>query len=213
MKCSLGEVHCSTLAIIKIHEKRDIPNSLSSTPDFQIADISHLLVVSLAIVRSRIIVQASLSFLAISYTVVELIEHRLEGILELGRPIDCTTSGSGRASSIHVIHTISPNERVERLRSLLNSLIESFGRRMTTFAEDFVLREEHAVDTTHQAAALTVEIGEDFFFESGLVEVATADGDTESNGFLFGFACYVLVDGDGGVDAAALTEEGADSAA
>jgi hypothetical protein len=68
------------------------------------------------------------------------------------------------------------------------------------------------VDTAHEAATLAVEIGVDLLLEGGLVEVAGADGNTEGNGLLLGLASHVLVDGDGGVDATALTEESADGA-
>jgi hypothetical protein len=69
------------------------------------------------------------------------------------------------------------------------------------------------VDTAHQTAALAVEIGVDLLLEGGLVEVAGADGDTEGNSLLLGLASDVLEDGDGGVDAAAFTEQSADRAA
>ena len=66
------------------------------------------------------------------------------------------------------------------------------------------------MDAAHQAATLAVEVGEDFLFECGLVEVTGSDGDAEGNGFLFGFAGDILEYSDGGVDAAAFAEEGAD---
>jgi hypothetical protein len=69
------------------------------------------------------------------------------------------------------------------------------------------------VDTAHQATALAVQVGVDLLLEGGLVEVAGADGDTESNSLLLGLAGDVLEDGDGRVDTAALTEESADGAA
>lgn len=84
---------------------------------------------------------------------------------------------------------------------------------MAALTEDLVLGEEHAVDAAHEAAALAVQVGVDFLLEGGLVEVARADGDAHGDGFLLGLACDVLEDGDGGVDAAALTEEGSDGAA
>ena len=67
------------------------------------------------------------------------------------------------------------------------------------------------MNTTHQAAAFAVQIGEDFLLECSFVEVSGSDGDAEGDGFFFGFASDILEDGDGGVDAAAFTEEGADS--
>lgn len=84
---------------------------------------------------------------------------------------------------------------------------------MTALTEDLVLGKEHAVDTTHQATTLAVEIGVDLLLEGGLVEVARADSDTESDGLLLGLTGDILEDGDGRVDAAALTEEGAHGAA
>ena len=66
------------------------------------------------------------------------------------------------------------------------------------------------MDAAHQTAALAVQVGVDFLFKSGLVQVTAADGYAESDGLLFGLAGDVLVDGDGGVDASAFAEEGAD---
>ncbi len=68
------------------------------------------------------------------------------------------------------------------------------------------------MDTSHQATTLTVEIGVDLLLKGGDVHVTSTDSDTESGGFLEGLAGDVLVDGNGGVDTTALTEEGADSA-
>jgi hypothetical protein len=69
------------------------------------------------------------------------------------------------------------------------------------------------VDTAHQAAALAVQVRVDLLLEGSLVEVAGADGDTESDSLLLGLAGDVLEDSNGRVDTAALTEEGADGAA
>lgn len=69
------------------------------------------------------------------------------------------------------------------------------------------------MDTTHQAATLTVEVRVDLLLEGGLVEVAGADGDTESDSLLLSLAGDVLVDSERGVDATTLTEEGADGTA
>lgn len=84
---------------------------------------------------------------------------------------------------------------------------------MAALTEDLVLGKEHAVDTSHQATALAVEVRKDLLLEGGFVEVAGTDGDTKGNGLLLGLAGDVLIDGDGGVDAAALTEEGTDGTA
>ena len=71
---------------------------------------------------------------------------------------------------------MSTDERIQALSSLLNSLIERLAGAVTTFAEDLVLRQEHTVNTAHQAATLAVEIGIDFLLESSLVEIAASDG-------------------------------------
>lgn len=105
------------------------------------------------------------------------------------------------------------DQGVEGLGGLLDGLVKGLGGRVATLTEDLVLRKEHAVDTAHEAAALTVQVGVDLLLEGGLVEVAGADGNTEGDGLLLGLTGDVLVDGDGGVDTAALTEERADGAA
>ncbi len=69
------------------------------------------------------------------------------------------------------------------------------------------------MDAAHQTTALAVEVRVDFFLEGGLVEIAGADGDAESDGFFQGFASHVLENGEGGVDSSAFAEEGADGAA
>lgn len=69
------------------------------------------------------------------------------------------------------------------------------------------------MDTTHEAATLTVEVRVDLLLKGGLVEVAGADGDTHGDSLLLGLASDVLEDSEGGVDATALTEEGSDGAA
>ena len=84
---------------------------------------------------------------------------------------------------------------------------------MAALTEDFVLGEEHAVDTAHQAATLTVQVGVDLLLEGGLVHVSGTDGNTEGDSLLLGLAGDVLVDGNGGVDTTALTEKSADGTA
>lgn len=69
------------------------------------------------------------------------------------------------------------------------------------------------MDTTHQATTLSVQVGVDFLLKGGLVEVATADGNTKSLGLLLGFASDILEDSVRGIDTTALTEERSDSSA
>ena len=69
------------------------------------------------------------------------------------------------------------------------------------------------MNSTHQAATLTVQVRVDLLLEGSLVKVAGADGDTKGDGLLLGLTGDILVDGNGRVDTAAFTEESADSAA
>jgi hypothetical protein len=69
------------------------------------------------------------------------------------------------------------------------------------------------VDTTHQATTLTVQVGVNLLLECGLVHVSGTDGNTEGDSLLLGLAGNILEDGNGGVDATALTEESADGTA
>jgi hypothetical protein len=83
---------------------------------------------------------------------------------------------------------------------------------MTTFPQDFILSEEHSLDTAHETTSFTVQVAVHFLLEGRLVEVSGANCDAESNGFFCGLAADVLEDGEGGVDTAAFLEEGADCA-
>ena len=158
----------------------------------------------------RVVVQAPLRLGPVLDTVVQVVEDGLQGILEATTPVDSSPPRRGRAGSIHPVHAVGADQGIETLCGLLNSLVEGLAWRVTAFTEDFVLGEEHAVNAAHEAAALAVEVGIDFLLERGLVKVAGADGNTKSDGLLLGFASHILVDRDGRVDAAALTEESAD---
>jgi hypothetical protein len=144
---------------------------------------------------------------------VEVLEDWLKGILEASLPVKSTTTGSGGAGIVHPVHTVTTDQWVKRLGSLLDGLVEGLRWGVASLTENLVLGEEHTVDTSHQATALTVEVRVDLLFKGGLVEVTGTDGDTEGNSLLLGLTGDVLEDGDGGVDTTALTEEGADSAA
>lgn len=69
------------------------------------------------------------------------------------------------------------------------------------------------MDTAHEAATLTIQVGVDLLLESGLVHVSRAHSNTESHSLFLSLAGNILEDGDGGVDSAALAEECADSTA
>lgn len=194
----------SRLLLVLGSERSD---GLAGAPDLEITDLLHLCLVLLTVVRLAVVLERSLGLGTILDGVVEGVEDGLQGVLELGAPVDGTTTGSGGASLVHPVHAVGTDKRVERLGSLLNSLVEGLAGAVAALAEDLILSKEHAVDTTHEAATLTVEIGVDLLLEGGLVEVARADGDTKGNGLLLGLASDILVDGERGVDTTALTEE------
>ena len=188
-------------------------NSLSGPPDLQLVNLLKLRVVLLTVVGLRVVLQATLGLATVGNSSVEVVEDGLKGGLEAWAPVEGTTAGGGGAGGVHVVHAVGADQGVQRLCSLLDSLVESLRGAVAALTEDFVLGEEHAVDTAHQAATLTVQVGVDLLLEGGLVHVSGTDGNTEGDSLLLGLAGDVLEDGDGGVDAAALTEEGADGAA
>jgi hypothetical protein len=158
-------------------------------------------------------------------------------LLELGGPVESTSSGSGGACVVHVVHTVLADQGEQRLGSLLDGLVEGLGRGVAVLSENLVLSEEHSLDTTHELdvstilgirlcssrrnivrrkqdthdTTLSVKVREHLLLESGLVEVTGSNGDTESNSLLLGLAGDVLEDGDGGVDTSSLEEESSDS--
>lgn len=123
----------------------------------------------------RVVLEGSLGLGTITDGVVEVVEDWLEGILELWRPVDGTTTGSGGAGGVHPVHSVVTDEWVEGLGGLLDGLVESLGWRVSTLTENLVLGEEHTVDTTHEAASLTVKVRVDLLLEGGLVEVTGTD--------------------------------------
>jgi hypothetical protein len=188
-------------------------DSLSSPPDLEVINLLELLVVLLTVIGLRVVLQGALGLATVLNRVVQVVEDRLESLLEALAPVDSTTTGSGRAGGVHVVHTVCADQGVQRLCSLLDSLVEGLRRAVAALSENLVLGEEHAVNATHEAAALAVQVRVHLLLEGGLVEVARADGNTESDGLLLGLASHVLEDGNGGVDSTALTEERADGTA
>lgn len=190
-----------------------LPDSLAGSPDLEVANLLHLGLVLLAVVGLAVVVEGALGLGAVADRVVEVVEDGLEGVLELGGPVNGTAAGGGGAGLEHPVHAVGANQGVQGLGRLLDGLVESLRGAVAALAENLVLGEEHAVDATHEAAALTVEVRVDLLLKGGLVEVAGADGDTQSNGLLLSLASDVLEDGKRRVDATALAEEGADGAA
>lgn len=188
-------------------------DSLSGAPDLEVVDLLELGGVLLAVVGLAVVLERPLGLGTVSDRCVEVVEDGLQRILEALLPVESTTAGSCGAGVVHVVHAVLADQGVQGLGSLLDGLVEGLRGRVAALAENLVLGEEHAVDSAHQATTLTVQVGVDLLLEGGLVEVAGADGNTEGDSLLLGLAGNVLVDGDGGVDTAALTEESADSAA
>lgn len=188
----------------------NLPDSLSCSPDLQITDLLHLSLILLTVILLGVELKGSLSLLSGLDGVIQVVEDWLQSILELSGPIDSTTTSSGRASLVHPVHTVGTNQWVQRLSSLLNSLVESFTWAVTLLTENLVLCEEHAVDTTHQATTLTVQVGVNLLLEGGLVEVSRSNTDTESDSLLLCLTGNILENGDGRVDTTTLTEESSD---
>jgi hypothetical protein len=147
-------------------------------------------------------------------------------LLELGGPVESTSSSGGGAGVVHVVHTVFADQGEEGLGSLLDGLVESLGWRVAVLSEDLVLGEEHSLDTSHELyvssssryriettydTSLSVKVRENLLLKGGLVEVTGTDGDTEGNGLLLGLTGNILPNGDGRVDTSALEEEGSDS--
>lgn len=189
------------------------PNSLAGPPDLEATDLLHLSLKLLTVVLLAVVVQRALSLGAVLDRGVQVVEDGLQGILELGGPVNGTTTSGGRAGLEHPVHAVGTNERIQRLGSLLNSLVEGLGRAVALLTENLVLGKEHAVDTAHEAATLAVKVRVDLLLESRLIEVAGANGNTKGNGLLLGLASHILENGEGRVDTAALTEERANGAA
>jgi hypothetical protein len=188
-------------------------DGLAGAPDLEVADLVGLLLEGLAVVGAASEVESALGLGTVAGGLVELLEEGLEVVLEALGPVEGTTAGGGGAGLVHVVHAVGTDQRVEGLGGLLDGLVEGLAGAVAVLTENLVLGEEHTVDTTHEAATLTVEVRVDLLLEGGLVEVAGTDGDTHGDGLLEGLASHILVDGDGAVDTAALLEERADSAA
>ena len=78
---------------------------------------------------------------------------RMEGIdllVELGGPVEGTTTSSGGAGVVHVVHTVLADQGEQGLGGFLDSLVEGFRGRVAVLAEDLVLSKEHALDTAHK---------------------------------------------------------------
>lgn len=208
LACSL--THVRNLLLVLGTQSAD---SLAGAPDLQVADLLKLGLVLLTVVGGTVVLQRALGLRTVLDRVVQGVEDGLQGILEAGGPVNGTTASSGRAGLEHPVHTVATDQGVQRLGSLLNGLVKGLAGRVAALTQNLVLGEEHTVDTTHQAATLTVQVRVDLLLKGGLVQVAGTDGNTQGNGLLLSLASHVLVDGERGVDTTALTEQRADSTA
>jgi hypothetical protein len=188
-------------------------DGLAGAPDLHLANLLGLLLEGLAVVGAAGEVEGTLGLGTVAGGLVELLEERLKVGLEALGPVEGTAAGGGGAGLVHVVHAVGADQRVERLGGLLDGLVEGLAGSVAVLTEDLVLGEEHTVDTAHEAATLAVKVGPDLLLEGGLVEVAGTDGNTHGDGLLEGLAGDILVDGNGAVDATALLEERANSAA
>lgn len=197
--------------MLSLHVLRsEAADGLSCSPDLEVADLLHLLLKGLAVVLATGVLHGALGLLASLDAVVEVLEDRLEGLLEALAPVNGTATGGGGACLVHVVHSVGTDQRVEGLGGLLDGLVEGLGWGVAALTENLVLSEEHTVDTTHQATTLTVKVTVDLLLKGGLVHVARSNGHTEGNSLLLSLASHVLEDGDTGVDTTALLEESAD---
>ena len=190
-----------------------LPHGLAGLPDLQVADLLHLGLELLAVVLLAVVLEGALGLGAVADRVVQGVEDGLQGVLELGGPVDGAAAGRRGARLVHPVHAVGADQGVQALGGLLDRLVEGLAGAVAALAEHLVLREEHAVDAAHQAAALAVQVRVHLLLEGGLVEVTTADGNTEGLSLLLGLASDVLEDGVRGVDTTTLTEERSDSSA
>lgn len=173
-----------------------LPNGLASPPDLQVSDLIQLSLILLTVILLAVVLKRPLGLRAILDAVVQVVEDGLQGILELGGPVNGASSSGGGAGVEHPVHAVFANERVQALSSLLDGLVEGLAGAVATLTENLVLGEEHAVNTAHQATTLTVQVRVDLLLKGGLVQVSGADGDTQSNGLLLGLTSHILVDGE-----------------
>lgn len=67
-------------------------------------------------------------------------------LLELGGPVESTSSSGGGTGVVHVVHTVLADQWEQRLGSLLNGLVESLRGGVTVLSEDLVLGRKLAAD-------------------------------------------------------------------
>ena len=85
---------------------------LTSPPDFLVINLLELLGKVLAVRGTAVEFQRFTSFSAVLDTLVELLEDGEVRLFEDGSPIERSATGSGRASIVHVVHTVGGKRSV-----------------------------------------------------------------------------------------------------
>jgi len=130
--------------------KNTIPNRLllvlgaqradgsAGSPDLQVADLLHLGLKLLAVVLLAVVLEGALGLGTILDSVVEAVEDGLQGVLELGGPVDGTAAGGGGAGLVHPVHAVGTDQGVQGLGGLLDGLVEGLAGGVAALAEDLV---------------------------------------------------------------------------
>lgn len=142
-------------------------DSLTSPPDFLVVNFVKLLLEVLSVSLSGVELEGSSGLRTVPDGVVKGLEDgkvspeetvsqpvlesgAIYALLELGGPVKGTTSGSGGARVVHVVHTVLADEREKRLSGLLDGLVEGLRGRVAVLPENLVLGKEHTLDTAHE---------------------------------------------------------------
>ena len=127
-----------------------LTHSYTCLPHFALAHGLQFLFQLLAIVGLRVAVDRDLCLVACLHRVIEPLHNGLDGVMETGSPIQCTTLSCGRAVGLHPVHTFLSEEGAKALSELFNSLVESFRGSMTILTQYLVLSEQQSLYGSHQ---------------------------------------------------------------
>lgn len=201
------------LKLILVGVGPETTDGLTSPPDFLVVNLVKLLLEVLSVGLSRVELEGSSGLRTVPNGVVKSLEDGEVSLLELGGPVKSTTSGSGGAGVVHVVHTVLADKRKKRLGGLLDGFVEGLRGRVAVLPENLVLGKEHTLDTAHKNTTLSVKVRVDLLLKGGLVKVTGTNGDTKGNSLLLGVTGHILVNGNGRVDTTALKEKSSDSSA
>jgi hypothetical protein len=140
-------------------------DGLSGSPDLLLVNLVELLLEIISVCLSGVELERSSGLGTVSNRLVKSLEYgkvspvdqrssliycRGDSLLELGGPVESTSSSGGGTGVVHVVHTVLADQREEGLGSLLDGLVESLGGRVAVLSENLVLGEKHSLDTTHK---------------------------------------------------------------